>query len=89
MKDVIAPNIRGLVRRAWSEGQAIDLHGIGYGRIHWGNERDIHAEPFPYYHFLAGLVSAMGVRTVAPCSASAFRGQNDRRSHDQGPRSDL
>lgn len=45
-----------LVRSAWEEGQKIDLSGVGYGRIHWGNFRDEGNTPYPYYFFLAGLV---------------------------------
>ena len=50
------PSMDTIVRDAWIEGQRFDLTGIGYGRIHWGNYRDISNTPFPYYQFLAGLV---------------------------------
>lgn len=45
-----------LVRKAWETGQKIDLSGIGYGRLHWGNQTDVLDKPSPYYFFLAGLV---------------------------------
>ncbi len=51
-------DIKSIVSTGWEEGQRIDLSGIGYGRIHWGNKRDIDDDPHPYYHFLAGLVRA-------------------------------
>ena len=55
-----------VVQHAWAIGQTIDLAGIGYGRIHWGNFRDIHTDPFPYYFFLAGLArTCMATRSVA------------------------
>lgn len=44
-----------IVRGAWQIGRTIDLSGIGYGRIHWGNFKDIITEPLPYYFFLAGI----------------------------------
>lgn len=45
-----------LVSWAWKIGNAIDLTGVGYGRIHWDNFRDIITDPLPYYFFLAGFV---------------------------------
>jgi len=64
MKHWTEATARELVERAWSSGQAMDLEGIGYGRIHWGNFRDIRTTPSSYYYFLAGLVKEVGVRRV-------------------------
>ncbi len=50
--------------RAWRLGRTIDLPGIGYGRAHWGSGSDIVTAPFPYYHFLAGLVRLIEARRV-------------------------
>lgn len=44
-----------LVRAAWDAGQEIDLAGVGYGRIHWGDRQQIRTQPDAYYYFLAGL----------------------------------
>ena len=49
-------NLAEIVRESWKVGQTIELSGIGYGQIHWGNSTDVLDSPFPYYYFLAGLV---------------------------------
>jgi len=64
MKHWTEATARELVARAWKSGQAMDLEGIGYGRIHWGNFKDIRSTPSPYYYFLAGLVKELGIRRV-------------------------
>jgi len=64
MRDLIGSSARELVERAWASGQKLDLEGIGYGRIHWGNFKEIKTTPSPYYHFLAGLVKEAGIRSV-------------------------
>jgi predicted O-methyltransferase YrrM len=56
LSELATADLREVVRRAWDVGQQIDLSGIGYGRIHWGNKEDVDDTPHPYYHFLAGLV---------------------------------
>ena len=53
-----------LVSEAWGIGQAMDLSGIGYGQIHWGNRVDVIDSPFPYYHFLAGLIHCLKATKV-------------------------
>jgi predicted O-methyltransferase YrrM len=54
----------GLAEAAWTAGSEIDLDGIGYGRIHWGNKTDVKHEPSSYYKFLAGLASVSGSETA-------------------------
>jgi predicted O-methyltransferase YrrM len=53
-----------IVSEAWRIGQGIDLSGIGYGRIHWGNKTDIREQPFSYYFFLAGIVRLLNATTL-------------------------
>lgn len=64
-----------IVHEAWEVGKQIDLEGIGYGRIHWGNQKEIKTTPGPHYHFLAGLVRRFGFRRVCEigthCGGSA------------------
>jgi predicted O-methyltransferase YrrM len=54
--NLVTSDLKSIVTEAWAVGQTIDLSGIGYGRIHWGNKEDVDDSPHPYYHFLAGLV---------------------------------
>lgn len=54
--DLAFDDLPTIVRNAWADGQKIDLSGVGYGRLHWGNQTDVRDEPSPYYYFLAGLV---------------------------------
>ena len=49
-------SLSDVVKTAWKAGSEIDLQGVGYGRLHWGNKTDVRDEPSPYYYFLAGLV---------------------------------
>lgn len=62
--DPAALPLEDLVDRAWRLGCTIDLPGIGYGRTHWGSGGDVLTAPFPYYHFLAGLVRLIEARRV-------------------------
>lgn len=64
MIDFKGGGARDLVERAWDSGQQLDLEGIGYGRIHWGNFKEVSTTPSPYYYFLAGLVKEVGIRCV-------------------------
>lgn len=64
MTDLMGSEAPELVARAWDSGQQLDLEGIGYGRIHWGNFKEVSTKPSPYYYFLAGLVKEAGVRCV-------------------------
>jgi hypothetical protein len=52
-----------MVREAWEMGQAMALDGIGYGPAHWKGE-GFHADPLPYYYFLAGLAHTQGCRRI-------------------------
>jgi predicted O-methyltransferase YrrM len=64
-----------IVHEAWKVGNEIDLDGIGYGRIHWGNKKDVKTTPGPHYYLLAGLVRRFGFRRVCEigthCGGSA------------------
>lgn len=62
--DIKTVPLHDLVRHAWQEGQRIDLEGIGYGRIHWGNASDVIDFPLPYYRFLAGLVRSLNFTRI-------------------------
>lgn len=53
-----------IVREAWEAGRKIDLSGVGYGRLHWGNKTDVLDKPSPYYYFLAGLVQRHGFTRI-------------------------
>ncbi len=64
MRDLRGIDATQLVTEAWEAGRQINLDGIGYGRIHWGNYREITSTPCPYYYFLAGLVRCAGVSRV-------------------------
>ena len=57
-------NLIDVVTNAWKVGNAIDLSGVGYGQIHWGNRKDIIKEPFDYYKFLSGFVSAQNLTSI-------------------------
>lgn len=53
-----------IVTAAWADGRKIDLDGIGYGRVHWGNKSDVLDTPNNYYYFLAGLVRRYGFTRI-------------------------
>ncbi|WP_161500054.1 class I SAM-dependent methyltransferase [Bradyrhizobium sp. AC87j1] len=53
-----------LVLSAWHKGAEIDLDGIGYGRIHWGNKRDIKRECSSYYRLLSGLAAVTNSKSA-------------------------
>jgi hypothetical protein len=55
-RDLQALSMDKVVDIAWSARYNFDLTGIGYGKIHWGNQQDIVSSPYPYYFFLAGMV---------------------------------
>jgi len=57
-------DLRRLVELDWQAGQLIDLTGVGYGRIHWGNLTDISTPTVPYYQFLAGLAAFIEAETA-------------------------
>lgn len=63
-QQMLREKMNRLIRAAWEEGQSIDLQGVGYGRIHWRNQRDISTEPLGYYHTLAGFASVIKAQTV-------------------------
>lgn len=52
--------IENLAKTIWARGQDIDLTNVTYGRIHWGNQKDISERTSPYYHFLAGAMAHFG-----------------------------
>ena len=76
MTELSKLSMETIVRDAWLEGQSVDLTGIGYGRIHWGNFRDKSDQPFPYYHFLSGLVRLVGARHI--CEIGTHSGGSAR-----------
>lgn len=53
-----------LVTAAWDAGRRIDLTNIGYGRIHWGDQKTKSSSPNNYYYFLAGLAATGEVQRV-------------------------
>ncbi len=48
--------IADIVRSSYAVGKTIDISTIGYGRVHWGNRKDVLDTPVPYYYLLAGMV---------------------------------
>lgn len=60
-----------IAERAWQAGQGFDMSDIGYGRVHWGNYRDIKNSPGPYYNFLAGVVAVCGCRRICEIGTHA------------------
>ncbi|WP_319772081.1 class I SAM-dependent methyltransferase [Breoghania sp.] len=64
MSSLKKTEISQVVKNAWEAGKEINLDGIGYGRIHWGNRTDIKDNPPPYYFFLAGLVRRYGFKRI-------------------------
>ena len=62
--ELATKSLRNVVIEAWEDGQKIDLSGVGYGRLHWGNKQDVRDEPSPYYYFLAGLVRRHKFRRI-------------------------
>jgi len=63
-KDLNSDTLEDIVRSAWDVGKEIDLSGIGYGRIHWGNREDVKDQPSSYYYFLAGLVRKFSLARI-------------------------
>lgn len=61
LADMSLPEI---IQTGWDVGSEIDLEGIGYGRIHWGNHKDVKETPGNHYYFLAGLVKAFGFKRI-------------------------
>jgi len=57
-------DLKDLIRRAWETGLTFDLTGIGYGRIHWDNQKDVVSTPYSYYFFLAGLVRLTAAKRI-------------------------
>ena len=57
-------NLIDIVTNAWKVGNTIDLSGVGYGQIHWGNHKDIIREPFDYYKFLSGFVAVQNLSSI-------------------------
>jgi plasmid stability protein len=83
----VLDDLTSLVRTAWGVGRTIDLPGIGYGRIHWGNQTDVVSHPYPYYHFLAGLVRVTGARRILEIgthSGGSIRAMKEGLSAPQG-----
>jgi len=64
MKGLFEMNLVDVVVNAWNVGNTIDLSGIGYGKIHWGNHKDIVKEPFDYYQFLSGFVASQNLKNI-------------------------
>ena len=62
--DIKKSPLADVVRAAWSEGQNIDLSGVGYGQIHWGDRKSVVTHPFNYYYFLAGITRISGARRI-------------------------
>ena len=62
--DVFGVSLDRLVDDAWSLRDEFDLSKISYGRVHWGDFKQILTKPFSYYYFLAGLVRLTGARRV-------------------------
>lgn len=62
--DIKTSSLADLVRMAWSEKQDLDLEGIGYGRIHWGDQKAVRTQPFSYYYLLAGMIRITRARRV-------------------------
>jgi len=61
--DVSRAALRDVVTEAWGRRGSFDLQGVGYGTAHWGDGAVI-SRPFPYYFFLAGMVSITGSRHI-------------------------
>lgn len=47
--------LQDFVIKAWEAGGKIDLTGVGYGRIHWGDRKEVKTVPSSYYQLLAGI----------------------------------
>jgi hypothetical protein len=56
--------LREIVSSAWQIGKTINLDGVGYGKVHWGEGKQIITSPFAYYFFLAGIVRLTGARSI-------------------------
>ena len=56
--------MEGRPNKSWKVGQTIELSGIGYGQIHWGNATDIVDSPYSYYYFLAGVVRSLKLARI-------------------------
>jgi hypothetical protein len=62
--DIFAQPLQSVVTEAWNIGKTIDLTGVGYGRAHWGDGKEVITTPFDYYYFLAGISRLTGARRV-------------------------
>jgi hypothetical protein len=80
-------SLEDIVKAAWVTGQDLNLTGLGYGRIHWGNQTDISHTPQSYYYFLSGIVRMLGFSRILEigthCGGSTlamFSGVGDRQA---------
>jgi hypothetical protein len=57
---------KNFVRNAWDAGASVPLGGIGYGRKHWDDEKEIvtDASDWPYYRLLAGTAVLLGATSA-------------------------
>jgi predicted O-methyltransferase YrrM len=64
MKDIFSAPLSETIREAWALRSEFDLNNVGYGRIHWGNLRDVVRTPSSQYFFLAGITRLTGATKV-------------------------
>lgn len=62
--DIFAVPIAELVADAWELRTQFDLATVGYGKVHWGDMREVLTTPFSYYYFLAGIARLSSARRI-------------------------
>lgn len=62
--DIFAVSMKELVQDAWALRSQFDLSNTGYGKVHWGDMKQVVTTPFSYYFFLAGIARLTGARHI-------------------------
>ncbi len=62
--DISAVSMHQLVADAWSLRPEFDLSNVAYGRVHWGDMKEVLTTPFSYYYFLAGITRLLNARRI-------------------------
>jgi Methyltransferase domain len=62
--DISAVSMKELVEDAWTLRSEFDLSNVAYGKVHWGDMKQIVTTPFSYYFFLAGIARLTQARRI-------------------------
>jgi hypothetical protein len=62
--DISAVSMKELVEDAWTLRSQFDLSDVAYGKVHWGDMKQILTTPFSYYFLLAGIARLTQARRI-------------------------